>query len=178
MEDPAKEIEQVILNLTTTASPEVQKATVEKYYDTDAQFRHPLCTVPPGPNSREYILRIYQWYRIMSPRIKLEVRKVTYDDEKKELFCDVVQEFHIRWSPFRPAPSRLLVHLKLRPSVIEPNRYFISLHEDFYHPEDLVALVFPPLIPIAHGALKAGTLASAVNAYVFGLLGRSDFDTK
>ena len=48
----------------------------------------------------------HRWYRVMSPLLKIETRQVTYDEPKQQIFVEVVQEFHIRWSPFNPAPSR------------------------------------------------------------------------
>ena len=77
-----------------------------RYYAEDASFRHPLCAFKPGPNTRANILTIYQWYRIMSPLLSVRVTDVTYDKEKNSMFLDVTQTFHIRWSPFNPAPAR------------------------------------------------------------------------
>ncbi|TFK82906.1 hypothetical protein K466DRAFT_499449, partial [Polyporus arcularius HHB13444] len=100
---------------------------------------------------------------------------VTYDAEKNSAYLDITQVFHIRWSPFKPAPARLLVHLTLRPtpSPTDPSKtvYVISDHEDFYHPDDLAALVVPPLIPLIRLGLHAATFACRVNARVFGALG-------
>jgi hypothetical protein len=69
MNDPVREISSVIYQLTATDSPDVQKATLEKYMTADVGFRHPVCEVKPGPNSRDKVLGIYQyaltvyWYR-------------------------------------------------------------------------------------------------------------------
>ncbi|RDX39713.1 hypothetical protein OH76DRAFT_1490883 [Lentinus brumalis] len=69
----------------------------------------------------------------------------------------------------------LLVHLTLRPtpSPTDPSKtvYVISEHEDFYHPDDLAALVVPPLILLIRLGLHAATFACRVNARVFGVLG-------
>ena len=61
MEDPAKEIDAVVYLLTAADSPDTQKQTLEKYMTPDVAFRHPLCEVQPGDNSREEVLRIYQY---------------------------------------------------------------------------------------------------------------------
>ena len=77
--------------------------------------------------------------------------------------------------PGPPHPDSLLVHLTLRPtpSPTDPTKtlYVISEHEDFYHPDDLAALVVPPLAPLIRLALHAATLACRVNARVFEALG-------
>jgi hypothetical protein len=60
MQDPASEIAQVVTILTTTVSPDIQKAAVEKFFSSDAGFSHPICAVKRGPNSRDTLLGIYQ----------------------------------------------------------------------------------------------------------------------
>lgn len=42
----------------------------------------------------------------MSPKLNLEVKNTTYNESTKELFVEVLQQFHIRWSPFSPSTSR------------------------------------------------------------------------
>lgn len=79
MEDPAREIGRVIQSLTATPDPNIQKDAVERwvrvewqknialilyvlrFYASNVEFRHPLCTVPSGPNSRDSLLGIYQY---------------------------------------------------------------------------------------------------------------------
>ena len=70
------------------------------------RFRHPLCAVSHAPHSRDAMLSILQWYRIMSPVLSVHVNGVTYDAEKHAAFLDITQVFHIRWSPLKPAPAR------------------------------------------------------------------------
>ncbi|KAL4247897.1 hypothetical protein ABKN59_007500 [Abortiporus biennis] len=171
MEDPAKEIEGVVLSCTAAINAESQRTAIERYYAPDAEFHHPLCMVTSKPMSRDEILGIYQWYRILSPTLKVEVKDVTYHVEKNELFVEVVQEFHIRWSPLSPAPARLMVHLILSPSEEDPRLQVIKYHEDFYQPEDFLALLVPPLVPVIRLFLHVGTIASNLNARIFGALG-------
>lgn len=167
MEDPQQEIPDVVNAVTAAVNPDVQKAAVISYYAPDASFRHPLCRVWPAPNSRNAILGILQWYRVMSPVLKVDVRNYTYDPAKREAYIEVVQVFHIRYSPFAPHPSRLIVHLKLKPCADNPDLLQIAEHEDFYHPDDLMALVIPPLIPLVHLLLWLGTLGSILGARLF-----------
>lgn len=54
-------------------------------------------------NSRETLLRVYQWYRVLSPRLRVQVRKVVYDERRGEMYVEVVQRFHIRWNVLMPA---------------------------------------------------------------------------
>lgn len=61
MQDPAREITEVVTLLTTAVSPDIQKATVEKFFTSDAGFSHPVCAVKRGPDSRDTLLGIYQF---------------------------------------------------------------------------------------------------------------------
>ncbi|KAI1782849.1 hypothetical protein LXA43DRAFT_1137199 [Ganoderma leucocontextum] len=166
MDNPEREIANVVLLLTTSTDPDVQKRAVEKYYAPDVSFRHPVCEA----SDRKSLLAIYQWYRIMSPSHVLEVRSVTYDKDKLEVFLNIIQTFHLRWSPLRPGPARLVTHLKLRQEKDkESDRtvYVIAAHEDLYQQEDLMMLLAPPLVPLVRTALYTSTLACRALAFGF-----------
>ena len=62
MEGPEKEIVSVVLDLSCS-SPEVQKAAVQKYMTRNVAYRHPLCCVGPGSDSRARVLAMYQCVR-------------------------------------------------------------------------------------------------------------------
>ncbi len=72
MDDPVVEIEDIILKLTT-GDPSVQETTIKNYFVPNASFKHPFCTVMA---SRDSILRIFQWYKILSPHIKIKVNSI------------------------------------------------------------------------------------------------------
>ncbi|CAL1702601.1 unnamed protein product [Somion occarium] len=171
MQDPAREIVDIIINLTAALDPDTQKAAVETAYAPDAAFRHPFCLVPAGPHSRDAILGIYQAYRVLSPKIVIQVPSVTYDADKDELFVEVVQYFQLRCSPINPAPARLLVHLKLRRSDEDSNLHVIAEHDDFYHPDALAALLFPPLVPVVRGLLRVSAMATNMQSRLGAFLG-------
>ena len=69
----------------------------------------------------------------------------------------------------------LLVHLKLRPepSPTDPSKtiYLIEEQEDFYHPDDLAALIVPPLVPLVRLGLRAASFACHVQSRIFGMFG-------
>jgi hypothetical protein len=67
-----------------TGTPKQQTAALQAFYLANASFQHPFCAVPSleGPrlpfgigevNSRQIILLVYRWYRILSPRIEFVV---------------------------------------------------------------------------------------------------------
>ena len=47
-----------------------------RYFMDYASFNHPICCVPSHPNSREEILGVFQWYRIISPYLTIKVNSV------------------------------------------------------------------------------------------------------
>ena len=65
-----------IIHKLTQGPPSTQEKTLMEYFTPDAEFIHPLCRVRRGPYSRLLILAVYQWYKILSPRIELEVNSV------------------------------------------------------------------------------------------------------
>jgi hypothetical protein len=79
---PERQISHVI-HLLTEGSPADQRDALEAYFLPDATFIHPLCRVPSFShvslpfigeiNSRWVIWMIYRWYKILSPRILLDV---------------------------------------------------------------------------------------------------------
>ncbi|KAF8632713.1 hypothetical protein AX15_001736 [Amanita polypyramis BW_CC] len=167
MQDPVREIKDVVLQLTSD-SPDVQRDAVYKYYAPDAGFRHPLSHVEPGVLSREYILGIYQWYRVVSPNVSIRVDNVVYDKPHNVLLLDIFQSFHLFLLPIEPAPSRFLARLTLKE---EDGTHRIVMQEDFFHPDDLAALIFPPVAPFLRFSLRAFGVASnicAKTAQVFG----------
>ncbi|KAJ7688958.1 hypothetical protein B0H17DRAFT_1160203 [Mycena rosella] len=151
MQHPSSEVGAVVSLLTAAAAPDIQKAAVT-----------------PGPGSRERLLGIYQWYRIMSPHIDITVKSVVHDTDNNTLLLDVVQMFHIRFSPFKPAPSRLLVRLTLRE---ENGLQYIAFQEDFYHPDEFMALLLPPLAPVIRTGLSVAATMSHIHAKIGQLLG-------
>ncbi|KIO24176.1 hypothetical protein M407DRAFT_77274 [Tulasnella calospora MUT 4182] len=76
MEDPTAEITDVVKSLTTTQSPEVQLEAIQTYFTPNAAFDHPLAKVLPGSHSRQRVVGLYQWYKIMSPNIALDIKSI------------------------------------------------------------------------------------------------------
>ncbi|CAA7266777.1 unnamed protein product [Cyclocybe aegerita] len=157
MEDPARDIYTVVYQLTATDSPDVQKAAVEKYMTPDVSFRHPLCEVKSSASSRDELLGIYVWYRVLSPKIDSQVNSVVFDKDKGLLYVEVVQWFKLVFLPITPAPARLLIRLNLRKV---DGLFYIAEQEDFYHTDDFTALLVPPIVPFVKYFLAGATTAS------------------
>lgn len=92
MENPGKSIESVssdislnalvvveiptVIRLLTQSVPSLQQKTLERFFTPNAAFVHPFCQVPSFVGSRWWVLKIFQWYKIMSPRIELEIHSI------------------------------------------------------------------------------------------------------
>ena len=84
MEYPRNEVHNVIRKLTQ-GTPEEQEETIRRYFTPDAAFEHPFCRIPgfatKDPNlgdieSRWLLYLIYRWYRMLSPKIILDINSV------------------------------------------------------------------------------------------------------
>ncbi|KAF8152269.1 hypothetical protein B0H34DRAFT_810265 [Crassisporium funariophilum] len=168
MENPKQEIHSVIKLVSCSKSPDIQKAALKKYFTSEAGLRHPFFTVKPGPLSRESILGVFQWYRTLSPRLEVDTKSVVYDKPNDVLLVDVELLFGIRFSPFKPAPCRMLSRFVLKQ---ELGLHYIAMEEDFFQPDDLVTLMFPPLVPAIRMMLSAGTVLSTLLAKSAQVLG-------
>ncbi|KAI5115340.1 hypothetical protein M0805_008994 [Coniferiporia weirii] len=169
MNDPRSEISGIVKELTAVKTPAALRETVYKYFDHNAGFDHFVCSVLPGPNSRESILGVYQWYRDMSPGTQAEVQSLVYDEDKKVAYMDVVQLFHISLSPFKPRPARLIVKLTLKQSQTD-GKYYIVYQEDAFQPEDMLSMTLPFLAPPVMVAKRFAGQACYFNAAVFAVL--------
>ncbi|KAK3708550.1 hypothetical protein LTR37_011445 [Vermiconidia calcicola] len=151
MDDPAEQISNIIYKLTTGVRG-VQQETVEKYFTPNASFKHPFCTVN---GDRTKVLRIYQWYKILSPHIRIRVNSVAYDETKATLYVNISQLFKLWFVPFYRAPVNLTTVLELvkgqdlndpKPisrSVNRPARYYIASQNDLYQVDQFVRFFTP-----------------------------------
>lgn len=93
MENPVSQIPLLIHGLTTHPALH-QQHLLSSFFLPNASFSHPLVYVPPFalriPNpltnlplvaldSRDVILAIYRWYRMLSPRIHMRITSVAWD---------------------------------------------------------------------------------------------------
>lgn len=77
-----KQINGVVRDLCQGSAKE-QTAAVKNYFLPEASFLHPFCWVPSfsnvnvpligAVNSRVFIQAIFRWYRLLSPKVDLEI---------------------------------------------------------------------------------------------------------
>ncbi|KAM7204504.1 hypothetical protein V8F20_003620 [Naviculisporaceae sp. PSN 640] len=126
MEHPVRDVRHVIRSLCQ-GTPQEQKYAVNRYYLPSASLVHPFCRVPsfesfkvPGlgieVSSRDLILSIFKWYKVLSPKIDLEIESAVFDQRSSLLYLTISQVFSIWFIPFYKAPVRLVTVLHLVPS--------------------------------------------------------------
>ncbi|OTB08106.1 hypothetical protein M426DRAFT_7913 [Hypoxylon sp. CI-4A] len=175
MENPEREVRHVIPTLTEYTRQD-QRDTLEKYFLPEAYFIHPFCRVPsfefqvPYLNltltSRQLIFYIYQWYRILSPQIDLEINSTSFDPKNNILYVTLHQTFTLWFVPFQlwKAHVKLVTVLQLEhlpvdkrqkplrgayddPTIItdkaEAMLYFVKGQEDHYQVEDFLKFIAP-----------------------------------
>lgn len=80
-----QEIRAVVRSLCQGTTDE-QRRTLQRYFTKDASFVHPFCAVPHFHerhfplighlSSRDVVRGIFQWYRMLSPKIEIEIDTV------------------------------------------------------------------------------------------------------
>lgn len=147
----------------------MQRKALNRFFTRNAAFVHPFCRVPSFEGSRYYVAKIFQWYKIMSPRVEIEIHSVgqsglqssrdnlslipllAFDKEHLKLYVHMSQIFSIWIVPFHVAPVTLTTALDLTTdSGLSDTRtngdhtkYYITKQEDFYQPSEFIKFIFP-----------------------------------
>jgi hypothetical protein len=164
MDNPEKEIRAIVHRLTQ-GSPEQQESAINTYFTADAILIHPFCRTGSFEGSRYLIKQIYKWYKIMSPRIELNVNSIgeyaaaagvvesrtispkahtrtAYDKENMLLYVTISQIFAIWFIPFHRSEVTLTSVLQL---VHKPGsrKYFIQSQNDLYSVDQFFQFFLP-----------------------------------
>ncbi|POS81259.1 hypothetical protein DHEL01_v200359 [Diaporthe helianthi] len=133
MENPEQEIIQVVRSLCQ-GTPDEQRRTIDRYFTPDAEFVHPLCVAPrftegdlviPGLrhlSSRDALRGVFQWYRMLSPNIVIDIDAVLHDKDRDKMYLDMRQTFSIWFAPGYHARVRLVTVLDLVPCDLGAHR--------------------------------------------------------
>ncbi|PVH97282.1 hypothetical protein DM02DRAFT_473173, partial [Periconia macrospinosa] len=137
-----KEISGVV-HLLTQSPPSVQRETIEAYFTPDATFTHPFCRTGKWDNSRFLIQVIYRWYKIMSPRIEMNVNSIAFDEPNSTLYVNFSQVFSIWLLPFHRSPVNCTTVIHLRRNRAD-GKYYIDSQNDLYQVDEFIKFVLPP----------------------------------
>jgi hypothetical protein len=66
----------VIVELLNKAPPSVQRDVIESYFSSTASLISPLCRTGSFVGSRWFLIQLYRWYKIVSPRADVTVNSV------------------------------------------------------------------------------------------------------
>ncbi|KAJ0118073.1 hypothetical protein J7T55_014526 [Diaporthe amygdali] len=133
MENPEQEIRHVVRSLCQ-GTPDEQRRTIDRYFTPDAEFVHPFCIAPrfnegdlalPGLrrlSSRDALRGIFQWYRMLSPKIIIDIDTALHDKERDKMYLDMRQIFSIWFAPAYHARVRLVTVLDLVPCDLGAHR--------------------------------------------------------
>ncbi|KAG2037106.1 hypothetical protein BDR03DRAFT_1000079 [Suillus americanus] len=169
MQNPQVDLPVILRALALSRNPADLRVTVKNFYTNDASLHHPFRIVEHGANSSQKILGMYEWCRIISPHTVSRVNAVFYDRTHHIIVVEVTRHFQVRFSPFKAAPSRHIIRIKLQE---RDKLFYIYSQEEFLHPTDLMNSVLPPLTPLVRLALVffawMGVMCSKM--WVFSLL--------
>ncbi|KAG6917406.1 hypothetical protein DXG01_002675 [Tephrocybe rancida] len=168
MQNPKHDIEAVLMRVLSTQSPDEQKKAIKRYFTENVAFRYPLYNVAAGQQSREDVLGIHQWLRVVSPTTGFEATNIVFDEESSALYVEGTIFFQMRYSPFVSQPSKVLILMKLKKN---DQDYLISSQEYFYHADQLSKQLFPPLAPVIKLTVSTLTYASAIGAKLAQVIG-------
>ena len=161
MNNPVEEITDIVHRLTQSP-PKEQEATLYKYFTPNASFTHPFCRTGSFNNSRQLVYYIFRWYKVMSPKIELEVngigkykvstlrevilngpfRKTAYDEKNLTLYVNISQVFSIWAIPTHRSAVTLTTVLKLEQNSSD-KKYYIASQNDLYQTDQFIRFVFP-----------------------------------
>ncbi|KAH8724403.1 hypothetical protein GQ44DRAFT_617971, partial [Phaeosphaeriaceae sp. PMI808] len=131
-----------VIHLLTQAPPSIQLETIETYFTPDASFIHPFCRTGNWSHSLWLMAGIYRWYKIMSPRIDLQVKSVAFDQSNLILYVQIFQVFRIWFIPFYCAPVDLTTVIQLRRNDGD-DKYYIYEQNDLYQVDQFVKFLVP-----------------------------------
>ncbi|KAH9808889.1 hypothetical protein DFH28DRAFT_1134648 [Melampsora americana] len=150
MDDPVKEIEDVVRSVTEPYEASVIAANIDKYFTRDAQIFHPFINQPYSKeNGREDLKGIYKMLRVQTIDNKIDFHAVMFNEDKTRGTIELTEHVTMRLNPFpRPSSSRpavrFLVRVDLRKG--EDGKYRIYRQEDNF-PSDLTQSGFAASIP-------------------------------
>ncbi|KAH8590549.1 hypothetical protein B0O99DRAFT_664128 [Bisporella sp. PMI_857] len=139
-----------VIKSLTEGSPVEQKQTLERYFLPDASFTHPFCRTPRFSrthvpflgdiDSRWVIWMIYRWYKILSPKVVLEVQS------------------NVKSPPY----------LEITP-LSNPNngKYYIVSQEDLYQTNEFVKFVCLGGVTIIYFWQISATIVCAIGSLLF-----------
>ena len=162
MDNPTEDITQVVHTLCQ-GTPDQQTEAINTYFTPNASFTHPFCRTGSFDGSRNLIHAIYKWYKLLSPKVEVNVNSIgitpittpinpykfqltyslpAYDSHNLILYLNITQTVSFWMIPFHHANVTLTTELHLtRP----PNsrKFCIKAQNDLYQNDQLIRFFMP-----------------------------------
>ncbi|KAH9819225.1 hypothetical protein DFH28DRAFT_68435 [Melampsora americana] len=117
MDDPVKEIRDVVRGVTEPYAASEIARNIEKYYTTDAIIQHPFGELARGPNSRDQLVGLYKIVRMVTIDQQISFHSVMFNEDLTSCAIDLTGEFYFRNIPIissKKFKGRLLVILDMK----------------------------------------------------------------
>lgn len=167
MDDPVKQIVDVVRSLAESYEARVIAENIEKYFTQDAQIFHPFLNQPYNrENGREDLKGIYKMFRVNSINNKIDFHAVMFNEDMTQGTIELTEHYNFRLNPlsrlYSPRPTvRFLVRIELRKC--EDGLYRIYRQEDNISTDitrsNIAALI--PGLPTSNSVVK-GSIGFAV----------------
>ncbi|KAI9611616.1 hypothetical protein H4Q26_008571 [Puccinia striiformis f. sp. tritici PST-130] len=96
MDDPVKELKEVIRSITEPFSAREIAKNVDKYFTEDAFIMYPLFNQPQTANSRENLKGIYKLLRVFSYHGKIDFHAVMFSEDRLNATVDLTETIQPR----------------------------------------------------------------------------------
>ncbi|KAH9821682.1 hypothetical protein DFH28DRAFT_528407 [Melampsora americana] len=167
MEDPVKELRDVVRSITEPYSASVITQNVEKYFTEDAYIEHPFFNQPKSAHGKDMLKGYYKFLRVFSINNKIDFHQVMFNEDQTHASIDLTQNANPRllpWLAFR-VHVRFYTLVELRKE--EDGKYRIT-HQIDNFPSDLGRSGLPTF----PGIRCASDLIKTCIGIIAGLLGQ------
>jgi len=148
MDDPVKQVRDVVRGVTEPYAAAEIADNIEKYYEVDAGIEHPVLSLPRGKNSRDHLKGIYKLFRVNTINQKIWFHSVMFNEDLTRCSIDLTEDLYFRNNPLLSSlkiSGRLLVILDLKKC--DDGKYRITKQHDIPITDiswlGLASLVFP-----------------------------------
>ncbi|EGG08142.1 uncharacterized protein MELLADRAFT_105080 [Melampsora larici-populina 98AG31] len=153
MEDPVRELRDVVRSITEPYAASVMAQNIEKYFTEDAYIEHPTFNQPKSAHGKEMLKGYYKFVRVFTINNKIDFHSVMFNEDKTRAAIDLTENANPRWLPwptFR-IHVRFYVFVKMRKD--EDGKYRIYHQIDCF-PSNIGGLSILPGFDLANNFIK------------------------
>ncbi|KAG0141080.1 hypothetical protein CROQUDRAFT_664311 [Cronartium quercuum f. sp. fusiforme G11] len=144
MEDPVKELAEVVRSITEPYEASVLAKNVDKYFSDNAILLHPFLNQPNRLRSKENIKGIYKIFRVFTINNKIDFHAVMFNEDKTQAAIELTEYLELRLFPRGLFPQHLRFIIRVDLQRDEDSKYRIYRQSDNFV-SDLATAGFLPL---------------------------------